>query len=41
MQADPGAISPGAVTLLVLANIERMGDRAQNIAWKTKDIYAT
>ncbi len=40
MQADPGTISPGAVILLVLANIERAGDRAQNIAWKTKDIYA-
>lgn len=40
MQADPSAISPGAAILLVLANIERVGDRAQNIAWKTKDIYA-
>jgi phosphate transport system protein len=40
MRGDSTVISSGAMLLLVLANIERAGDRAQNIAWKTKDIYA-
>jgi phosphate transport system protein len=39
MRADSAVISSGAMLLLVVANIERAGDRAQNIAWKTRDIY--
>jgi phosphate transport system protein len=37
MQADPGTVPAGTLLLFVLASIERVGDRAQNIAWKTKD----
>jgi phosphate transport system protein len=37
MQSDPGVIPAGMILLFVLASIERVGDRAQNIAWKTKD----
>jgi phosphate transport system protein len=40
MQHDPGVVPAGTLLLFVLATIERVGDRAQNIAWKTKDIYA-
>jgi phosphate transport system protein len=40
MQQDPGVVPAGTILLFVLASIERVGDRAQNIAWKTKDIYA-
>lgn len=40
MEADPAVVDTGIVLLFVLANLERTGDRAQNIAWKTKDIYA-
>jgi phosphate transport system protein len=40
MQADSGVVPAGAILLFVLASIERVGDRAQNVAWKTKDIYA-
>lgn len=38
MQADSGTVPAGTILLFVLANIERVGDRAQNIAWKTKDV---
>jgi phosphate transport system protein len=37
MQADSGVVPAGTILLFVLAIIERVGDRAQNIAWKTKD----
>jgi phosphate transport system protein len=40
MQADSAVVPAGTILLFVLATIERVGDRAQNIAWKTKDIYA-
>jgi phosphate transport system protein len=39
MQQDPGVVPASTLLLFVLASIERVGDRAQNIAWKTKDIY--
>jgi phosphate transport system protein len=39
MQADSGVVPAGTILLFVLATIERVGDRAQNIAWKTKDAY--
>jgi len=38
MQADSGTVPAGMILLFVLATIERVGDRAQNIAWKTKDV---
>jgi phosphate transport system protein len=38
MQSDPGTVPAATLLLFVLASIERVGDRAQNIAWKTKDI---
>jgi phosphate transport system protein len=38
MQADSGVVPAGTILLFVLATIERVGDRAQNIAWKTKDL---
>jgi phosphate transport system protein len=37
MQSDPGVVPAATILLFVLASIERVGDRAQNIAWKTKD----
>jgi phosphate transport system protein len=37
MQADPGVVPAATILLFVLAGIERAGDRAQNIACKTKD----
>jgi phosphate transport system protein len=37
MQADSGVVPAGTLLLFVLAAVERVGDRAQNIAWKTKD----
>ncbi|HEX3469240.1 MAG TPA: phosphate signaling complex protein PhoU [Candidatus Elarobacter sp.] len=40
MRVEPSVVSPATILLFVLANIERVGDRAQNIAWKTKDVYA-
>lgn len=40
MQQDPGTVPAGTLLLFVVSNIERVGDRAQNIAWHTKDIYA-
>lgn len=40
MQADPATVPAGTLLLFVISIIERVGDRAQNIAWHTKDIYA-
>jgi phosphate transport system protein len=39
MQRDPGTVPAGTLLLFVVSTIERVGDRAQNIAWHTKDIY--
>jgi phosphate transport system protein len=39
MQRDPGTVPAGTLLLFVVSIIERVGDRAQNIAWHTKDIY--
>lgn len=36
MQADPALVRAGTRMLFVLAALERVGDRAQNIAWHTK-----
>jgi phosphate transport system protein len=38
MQADPGVVKSGAIMLFTLASIERVGDRAQNVAWHTKEM---
>ncbi|MDQ2857893.1 MAG: phosphate signaling complex protein PhoU [Candidatus Eremiobacteraeota bacterium] len=38
MQADSGMVRAGTIMLFVLANLERVGDRAQNVAWHTKDM---
>jgi phosphate transport system protein len=38
MQADAGVVRAGAIMLFVLASLERVGDRAQNIAWHTKEM---
>ncbi|HMD03469.1 MAG TPA: phosphate signaling complex protein PhoU [Candidatus Baltobacteraceae bacterium] len=38
MQADPGVVRAGTIMLFVLTNLERVGDRAQNIAWHTKEM---
>jgi phosphate transport system protein len=38
MQADAGVVRAGTVILFVLASLERVGDRAQNIAWHTKEM---
>ena len=38
MQADSGLVRAGTIMLFVLANVERVGDRAQNIAWHTKEM---
>jgi phosphate transport system protein len=38
MQADPALVRAGTLLLLVLATLERAGDRAQNIAWHTKEM---
>ncbi len=38
MQQDPGVVPAGAMMLFVLAELERLGDRAQNIAWHTKEM---
>jgi phosphate uptake regulator len=40
MQEDPHVVPAGTLLLFVISIIERVGDRAQNIAWHTKDIYA-
>lgn len=39
MQADSSIIPAATILLFIFATIERVGDRAQNIAWKTKDAY--
>ena len=41
MQADPEMVKAGTRYLFVLAAIERAGDRANNIAWHTKDMVGT
>ena len=38
MQADPEMVKAGTRYLFVLAALERVGDRANNIAWHTKDM---
>jgi len=40
MQADPATVPAGTLLLFVISIIERVGDRAQNIAWHRKVIYA-
>ena len=40
MQRDPEVVPAGTLLLFVISTIERVGDRAQNIAWHTKDIHA-
>ncbi len=35
MAADAGVVRAGTIMLFVLASLERVGDRAQNIAWHT------
>ena len=41
MQADSSIIPAATILLFIFATIERVGDRAQNIAWKTKDAYGS
>jgi len=41
MQADPGVVRAGTLLLFVLALLERVGDRANNIAWHTKEMVGT
>jgi len=41
MQADPELVRAGTRYLFVLASLERVGDRAGNIAWHTKDMIGT
>ena len=38
MQQDSGMVRAGTIMLFVLANLERVGDRAQNVAWHTKEM---
>jgi phosphate transport system protein len=38
MRTDPEIVRPGTRYLFVLASLERVGDRAGNIAWHTKDM---
>jgi len=38
MAADPALVRAGTIMLFVLSTLERVGDRAQNIAWHTKDM---
>jgi len=38
MQADSDKVRAGTIMLFVLANLERVGDRAQNVAWHTKEM---
>ena len=38
MAADAGVVRAGTIMLFVLTNLERVGDRAQNIAWHTKEM---
>jgi phosphate transport system protein len=41
MQLDPELVRAGTRYLFVLASLERVGDRAGNIAWHTKDMIGT
>ena len=41
MQNDPGLVRAGTLMLFVLTSLERVGDRAQNIAWHTKEMLGT
>jgi phosphate transport system protein len=41
MQADPAMVRAGTIMLFVLANLERVGDRSQNVAWHTKEMLGT
>jgi phosphate transport system protein len=41
MQADPHKVRAGAIMLFVLASLERVGDRAQNVAWHTKEMLGS
>lgn len=41
MQADPEMVKAGTRMLFVLAALERVGDRANNIAWHTKEMIGT
>lgn len=41
MQADPQVVQAGTRMLFVLAALERVGDRANNIAWHTKEMVGT
>lgn len=41
MQADPQMVQAGTRMLFVLAALERVGDRANNIAWHTKEMVGT
>jgi len=41
MQQDPELVRSGTRYLFVLASLERVGDRAGNIAWHTKDMIGT
>ena len=38
MQADSAIVKAGTLMLFVLTTLERVGDRAQNIAWHTKEM---
>jgi phosphate transport system protein len=38
MQSDSGVVPAGTMMLFVLAELERLGDRAHNIAWHTKEM---
>lgn len=38
MQQDSGVVKAGTLMLFVLTTLERVGDRAQNIAWHTKEM---
>jgi phosphate transport system protein len=41
MQADPAVVKAGTLLLFSLAVLERVGDRAQNVAWHTKEMVGT
>ena len=41
MQADPELVRSGTRYLFVLASLERVGDRANNIAWHTKEMIGS
>ena len=41
MQEDPAVVRAGTLLLFSLAVLERVGDRAQNVAWHTKEMVGT